>query len=70
MKRGHVYRTKKERKHAPDWDRELAEAHSHRSEAEWQAKPQGKEGEPRGVRSTSRTPSTHPARYKDESCKG
>ena len=42
MKRGHVYRTKKERKHAPDWDRELAEANSHRSEAEWQAKPQGK----------------------------
>ena len=38
MKRGHVTGTKRERKGASDWYKELEEANIRQIEAEWQAK--------------------------------
>ena len=42
MKRGHVTGTKKERKGATDWYREIEEENIRKIEADWQAKQQGK----------------------------
>ena len=38
MKRGHVVGTKRERKGASDWYKQIEEANIRRIEAEWQAK--------------------------------
>ena len=42
MKRGHVKGTKRERKGASDWYKELEEAHIRKIEAEWQKQSAGK----------------------------
>ena len=42
MKRGYVTGTKRERKGAGDWYKQIEEEHIRRIEAEWQAKQQGK----------------------------
>ena len=42
MKRGHVTGTKRERRGASDWYKQIEEAMIRKIEAEWQAKQQGK----------------------------